>query len=229
MPVSGTGFQNTGFLPASTKLSVKYRPGRWHTGHLATLSLILFQKLALSLLEKKYLFKSKLVLFCYGKQMLHVISVMENNICNWSKQDLFYWKCINFPRPLVHFNFPLLQSRLQLLLQIILKYCRCCSDRLSLLSIVIIYFFCFKRASTVLTCSGLVMFATSSPLGPQPRYKQRSAANKRERRRMQIINEGFEKLRKHIPSVAHDKKLSKVSADKCLFLSTFSNAKFFSK
>jgi len=33
---SGTDFQNTGFLPASAKLAVKYRPGRWNTGHLAT-------------------------------------------------------------------------------------------------------------------------------------------------------------------------------------------------
>jgi len=33
----GTAFQNTGFLQASAKLTVKYRPGRWNTGHLATL------------------------------------------------------------------------------------------------------------------------------------------------------------------------------------------------
>ena len=30
-------FQNTDFLPASAKLAVKYRPGRWNTGRLATL------------------------------------------------------------------------------------------------------------------------------------------------------------------------------------------------
>jgi len=34
---SGAEFQNTGFLPASAKLAVKYRPGRWNTGRLATL------------------------------------------------------------------------------------------------------------------------------------------------------------------------------------------------
>jgi len=34
---SGTGFENTGFLPAPAKLAVKYRPGRWNTGHVATL------------------------------------------------------------------------------------------------------------------------------------------------------------------------------------------------
>jgi len=37
MPASGTDFQNTGFLPAFTKLAVKYRPGRWNTGRLASL------------------------------------------------------------------------------------------------------------------------------------------------------------------------------------------------
>jgi len=30
-------FQNIGVSPASAKLTVKYRPGRWNTGHLATL------------------------------------------------------------------------------------------------------------------------------------------------------------------------------------------------
>jgi len=30
-------FQKTGLSPASAKLAVKYRPGRWNTGHLATL------------------------------------------------------------------------------------------------------------------------------------------------------------------------------------------------
>jgi len=37
IPASGTDFQNTGFLPASVKFAVKYRPGRLHTGGLATL------------------------------------------------------------------------------------------------------------------------------------------------------------------------------------------------
>jgi len=36
---SGTAFQNTGFLPTSTKLAIKYWSGRWNTGHLATLAL----------------------------------------------------------------------------------------------------------------------------------------------------------------------------------------------
>jgi len=38
MRASGTDFQNTGLLPTSAKLAVKYRPGRWNTGHLATLA-----------------------------------------------------------------------------------------------------------------------------------------------------------------------------------------------
>jgi len=37
IPASSTDFQNTGLLPASTKLAIKYRPGRCNTGHLATL------------------------------------------------------------------------------------------------------------------------------------------------------------------------------------------------
>jgi len=36
IPASGTDFRNTGLLPASANLAVKYRPGRWNTGHLAT-------------------------------------------------------------------------------------------------------------------------------------------------------------------------------------------------
>jgi len=38
---SGTDFQNTGLLQASAKLAVKYWPGRWNTGHLATLNRVL--------------------------------------------------------------------------------------------------------------------------------------------------------------------------------------------
>ena len=41
-------------------------------------------------------------------------------------------------------------------------------------------------------------------------YQQRHAANLRERRRMQSINEAFEHLRKHIPTLPYEKKLSKV-------------------
>jgi len=31
---SDTDFQNTGLLPASAKLAVKYGQGRWNSGHL---------------------------------------------------------------------------------------------------------------------------------------------------------------------------------------------------
>ena len=41
-------------------------------------------------------------------------------------------------------------------------------------------------------------------------YQQRHAANLRERRRMQSINEAFEHLRRHIPTLPYEKKLSKV-------------------
>ncbi|ELT97115.1 hypothetical protein CAPTEDRAFT_48001, partial [Capitella teleta] len=41
-------------------------------------------------------------------------------------------------------------------------------------------------------------------------YRQRHAANQRERRRMRTINEAFEGLREKIPAVCHNKKLSKV-------------------
>jgi pancreas-specific transcription factor 1a len=41
-------------------------------------------------------------------------------------------------------------------------------------------------------------------------YAQRHAANMRERRRMQSINEAFEGLRIHIPTLPYEKKLSKV-------------------
>uniref|UniRef100_F6X8I8 BHLH domain-containing protein n=2 Tax=Ciona intestinalis TaxID=7719 RepID=F6X8I8_CIOIN len=39
---------------------------------------------------------------------------------------------------------------------------------------------------------------------------QRRAANKRERRRMKIINRAFQNLRKHVPCESYEKKLSKV-------------------
>lgn len=40
--------------------------------------------------------------------------------------------------------------------------------------------------------------------------QQRQAANLRERRRMQSINEAFEGLRAHIPTLPYEKRLSKV-------------------
>ena len=41
-------------------------------------------------------------------------------------------------------------------------------------------------------------------------HQQRHAANMRERRRMQSINEAFEGIRTHIPTLPYEKKLSKV-------------------
>lgn len=40
--------------------------------------------------------------------------------------------------------------------------------------------------------------------------RSRTAANLRERKRMQCINEAFEGLRKHIPTLPYEKRLSKV-------------------
>lgn len=46
--------------------------------------------------------------------------------------------------------------------------------------------------------------------GFQRQLQQRHAANLRERRRMQSINEAFEGLRSHIPTLPYEKRLSKV-------------------
>ncbi|XP_064647713.1 pancreas transcription factor 1 subunit alpha-like [Lineus longissimus] len=45
---------------------------------------------------------------------------------------------------------------------------------------------------------------------PQQQVQQRQAANLRERKRMQSINEAFEGLRAHIPTLPYEKRLSKV-------------------
>lgn len=45
---------------------------------------------------------------------------------------------------------------------------------------------------------------------PQQQIQQRQAANMRERKRMQSINDAFEGLREHIPILPYEKRLSKV-------------------
>ncbi|KAK9888614.1 hypothetical protein WA026_000844 [Henosepilachna vigintioctopunctata] len=45
---------------------------------------------------------------------------------------------------------------------------------------------------------------------PQQQIQQRQAANLRERKRMQSINDAFEGLRSHIPTLPYEKRLSKV-------------------
>ncbi|XP_023712042.1 pancreas transcription factor 1 subunit alpha [Cryptotermes secundus] len=45
---------------------------------------------------------------------------------------------------------------------------------------------------------------------PQQQVQQRQAANLRERKRMQSINDAFEGLRSHIPTLPYEKRLSKV-------------------
>ncbi|XP_076327937.1 pancreas transcription factor 1 subunit alpha-like [Tachypleus tridentatus] len=44
----------------------------------------------------------------------------------------------------------------------------------------------------------------------QQKHQQRQTANQRERRRMQSINDAFEGLRAHIPTLPYEKRLSKV-------------------
>ncbi|CAB3225108.1 unnamed protein product [Arctia plantaginis] len=51
---------------------------------------------------------------------------------------------------------------------------------------------------------------SSSLRCPQQQIQQRQAANLRERRRMQSINDAFEGLRAHIPTLPYEKRLSKV-------------------
>lgn len=45
---------------------------------------------------------------------------------------------------------------------------------------------------------------------PQQQVHQRQAANQRERKRMSSINDAFEGLRTHIPTLPYEKRLSKV-------------------
>ena len=48
------------------------------------------------------------------------------------------------------------------------------------------------------------------PRSPVQQMHQRHAANLRERKRMQSINDAFEGLRHHIPTLPYEKRLSKV-------------------
>ena len=46
-------------------------------------------------------------------------------------------------------------------------------------------------------------------LHPEVKVKRRMAANARERKRMNGLNDAFERLRQHIPELGNDRKLSK--------------------
>ena len=46
-------------------------------------------------------------------------------------------------------------------------------------------------------------------LNPETKRKRRLAANARERKRMNGLNDAFERLREHIPDLGNDRKLSK--------------------
>lgn len=49
----------------------------------------------------------------------------------------------------------------------------------------------------------------SKPVPPQVKKKRRLAANARERRRMQNLNQAFDRLRQYLPSLSNDRQLSK--------------------
>lgn len=78
---------------------------------------------------------------------------------------------------------------------------------------IIYYFVKFKQILS--TIGVLVYFSVGSGRKKSSRChrqktQQRQAANLRERRRMQSINEAFEGLRAHIPTLPYEKRLSKV-------------------
>lgn len=56
----------------------------------------------------------------------------------------------------------------------------------------------------------MYLFLFDDYLGKVTAVIQRNAANHRERRRMQSINEAFDGLRTHVPTLPYEKKLSKV-------------------
>ncbi|KAL1517458.1 hypothetical protein ABEB36_001220 [Hypothenemus hampei] len=49
----------------------------------------------------------------------------------------------------------------------------------------------------------------AAPVGMEVMKKRRLAANARERRRMNSLNDAFDRLRDHVPSLGNDRKLSK--------------------
>ncbi|XP_066250130.1 basic helix-loop-helix transcription factor amos-like isoform X1 [Euwallacea similis] len=51
--------------------------------------------------------------------------------------------------------------------------------------------------------------APTAPVGMEVMKKRRLAANARERRRMNSLNDAFDRLRDHVPSLGNDRKLSK--------------------
>lgn len=69
-------------------------------------------------------------------------------------------------------------------------------------------------AGSLESASGNLIGAQGSPLSPSKtppeRIIQRVKANKKERRRTQSINQAFSELRRHIPNVPSDTKLSKI-------------------
>ncbi|XP_062540144.1 protein atonal [Armigeres subalbatus] len=78
--------------------------------------------------------------------------------------------------------------------------------------------------TTELSCSAALMFSSDptvtaatattgkrkrKPVAPQIKKKRRLAANARERKRMQSLNDAFDRLRQWLPSLGNDRQLSK--------------------
>lgn len=68
----------------------------------------------------------------------------------------------------------------------------------------------FSNISLMSSCRGRIHRHRRRSKCPQQQIQQRQAANLRERKRMQSINDAFEGLRAHIPTLPYEKRLSKV-------------------
>ncbi|XP_034099816.1 basic helix-loop-helix transcription factor amos [Drosophila albomicans] len=66
-----------------------------------------------------------------------------------------------------------------------------------------------STAATSSTAASAAATTAASPCGPEVVRKRRLAANARERRRMNSLNDAFDKLRDVVPSLGNDRRLSK--------------------
>lgn len=76
-------------------------------------------------------------------------------------------------------------------------------------SIIFSVKFSFSNSLIFFFCRGRLRLRRRNKC-PQQQIQQRQAANLRERKRMQSINDAFEGLRAHIPTLPYEKRLSKV-------------------
>ncbi|VDD88267.1 unnamed protein product [Enterobius vermicularis] len=78
------------------------------------------------------------------------------------------------------------------------NYINCCASSSSSLS------------ATSIKESGGLKSRRKKQISGEALFRQRKAANERERKRMYSINKGFDKLRLRLPTLPYEKKLSKV-------------------